>query len=248
MDLPLYGRVILRHKMLMVAGIVVAVLLAFLSMAKHVSFHGGSIHVTYRKAELWQNSETLLLTQAGFPEGRSIFPPSRGFADPGRFTYLADLYSQLASGDAVRRLIAKSGPIDGTVQAATVLTSTGQSSPLISIFGKSSTEAKATALTERATDAFIRYVGEQQNQADIPTSQRVQISVVESADSPLLIEPRSKTLPIVVFLATLVCFLALTFILDNRRSAPTVRPVLDEAVPANPRYVATDLPERSASA
>jgi hypothetical protein len=247
MDLALFGRVLWRFKWLVLFGAVLAGVLAVLAVA-HVSFKGGTPRFTYRTSELWQNNTTVLLTQSGFPEGRSTLPAGSAFADPGRFTYLADLYSQLASGDAVRALIARTGPVDGSVAAATVLTSTGQSSPLVSIFGKSTTARKATALTLRATDALIRYVDQRQGLAGIPLRQRVELTPVRGADSPLLIKPRSNTLPIVVFLGTLICFIALAFILENRRPArrrgATVEPLQRDGVA--PHGAADDFSERSA--
>jgi len=172
------------------------------------------------------------------------------FADPGRFVYLADLYSQLASSDAVRAVIRKKGPIDGTVQAATVLTETGSSSPLIAIYGKAASKALATALTLRATSALISYIDKRQESAGIVPTQRIELKVVREPDSPVLLQPRGKTLPIVVFLAVLVCVFALIFILENRSRdafAPRVEALPREAASTQSRFAPGDRIERSGS-
>ena len=50
-------------------------------------------------------------------------------------------------------------------------------------------------LAHRAARAFISWVTEQQNQALIPASQRVQFRLVNDAKLPTLVTPRKKTLP-----------------------------------------------------
>lgn len=224
--------------MVVVIGVILAMLFAFLAVAR-VDWREGS--VSYRSHELWQNSAQLLLTQPGFPEGRSVFPStaqstgSPTYADPGRFVSLADLYAQIATSDAVRRKMLAEGPIDGTVQAAAQLSASGNPTPIVNIFGKSDTPAKATALARRATNALLAYLETQQAVASIPESQRVDIQVLKVSDSPILVEPRKKTLPVIVFLAVLTITVAFAFMLENgsRRNAPALEPV-DEAIRPTP--------------
>ena len=74
MDLSLYGRVIWRFRWLVALGLILAIALSVLSIAK-VSSHG----LSYRKHEIWQSSSTVLLTQHGFHLGARRRP-----SEPGR--------------------------------------------------------------------------------------------------------------------------------------------------------------------
>ena len=49
----------------------------------------------------------------------------------------------------------------------------------------------------------MKFVANQQTDAAIPVAQRVQIQVLKSSSLPVVIKPRGKTLPIMVFFAVL---------------------------------------------
>src|SRR5688572_23115542 len=98
-----------------------------------IEFRDGSPVVTYREPPLWVSHSTVLLTQPGFPVGRSVFtetpPPDDQpvgpeqdprdpdrvgvpqFANPDRFTELTGLYARLARSDQVQRLLFREGEI-----------------------------------------------------------------------------------------------------------------------------------------
>ena len=77
MDLKLHLGVLWRFKFLIAAGLVLAVVLAVLSVMR-VSFQGTTPTLTWRGVEIWTSNETLLVTQSGFPIGQS---------EPGPFTH-----------------------------------------------------------------------------------------------------------------------------------------------------------------
>jgi len=225
MDLRLFGSVLWRHKLIVCLGLIVACCFATLAYAK-VSWADGSVKVEYRDPEVWQSSSSLLLTQRGFPEGRSIFPsteePDPGetaeipqYADPGRFSGLADLYAQIVVSDAVEQIMLRAGPLPGPIAAGTVPSTAGGPTPIIRIFGSAPTAAEAVNLTQRATASFLTFLRSQQGRAAIPPQQRVDVETLRAATPPILLEPRKKTLPIVVFLAVLVITIAFVFVLDN---------------------------------
>lgn len=239
MNLPLYGRVFWRFRVLVLLGLLLATVLGLLVTAKPV-LREGRPSLVYRQAEVWGNVATLIVTQTGAPEFRSVFPaapvPEPGgtprtypFADPNRFAGLTAVYAQLATSDDVDALIRRSGPIRGKVKAAPITSTVGSVTPLIALAGEADSPREATSLTRRATSAFIRYVDERQRAAGIPPRQRVVIQIVRRIDKPQLIEPRSMTLPIMVFLAVLTATMALAFLLENvRRRAPAVHPLSED--------------------
>ena len=208
----------------MIVGVVLSLFLAILSFVR-ISPSG----VGYRSPALWSNQATLVLTQAGAPELRSVLPPAAGgynspLADTGRFAGLIDVYAAMATSDPVMRVLERQGLVDEAdmqngeppiTAAAVVSTVGGGSTPMMTISASSDSGRKATDLTRAATGAFVRYVRDRQAAAKIPINDRIQLRVVQSAEEPTLVKPRSKALPILVLLGGLIATLAVVFTRDN---------------------------------
>jgi hypothetical protein len=224
MDLGLLSRVLWRHKIIVSIGLTAAIVLSFLSFAKVSFAHGFQVH--HRQSEQWQSTATLLVTEPGFPFGRTISPDGR---DPSRFSAYATLYARLATSDAVKKLMQKEGPFDPSTEfigAAPVLSLDANTNsaplPLVSIWTIGATAERSYALTRHLTKAFIDYLKIEQDRNHIPQSQRVAVSVSVDGSEPLLVKKRSKTLPIVVFLTVWIATCGLAFIRENlqRRHRP----------------------------
>ena len=99
--------------------------------------------------------------------------------------------------------------------------------PVISLFGSAKSPSDALETTRLGTQAFIDFLERNQREAEIPDSQRVHVEVLSRARKAIVIEPRKKTLPIVVFLTVMTGTVGLVFVLENLRSR--VRPVADAA-------------------
>ena len=225
MDILLYAKVLWRFRALVAAGVLLAFALAVLAMAKP-TLDGGKPGLAYRTAETWQASTTLFITQTGFPWGRTVFPPAQEgkaypYGDEGRLANLASLYSEFASSDAVQRIVARRVKGAASISAGPVTSPTGTATPLMNIFGRATTAERALEVTRIGTQAFREFLDQQQDGAGIPTNQRVKVNVLKGASSPLVVEPRKKTLPLVVFMAVLSATIALAFLLENAR--PQVR-------------------------
>lgn len=240
MNLRLFVRVLRRFKVLVVAGLLGATVLSTLTLAQ-VKFDGVTPRFEYRSEEHWQSRATLFVTQAGFPWGRSVLdevipvsPEGNGgyvprYSDVNRLQTLAQLYAQLAMGDAVRALVHRNGPLDGTYDAAPVNSRDGSTFlPLIWISGFSSTPAGAKATARRVTEAFVVYLRRTQQINKIPAEKRVDIQVVEKPRKAVLLEGRRLARPIFLFVLLMSAVLTLAFILDNLRPpmpTPAVEPV-----------------------
>lgn len=236
MDLALYGRVLWRFRTLVAIGVILAASLAFLSVVR-VTSHG----VSYRKPMVWQSQALLLLTQTGFPYGRTVIPPAGTPAPvPGNSTppqsvnpsTLTDLYSAFANSDDVKRLMRDKGApktwsITGTPAVPTIQ---GADLPVISLAGRANSASEAVSAVNYGRRALVEYVQLQQQAAKIPTDQRINLQIVQQATKPVVVEPRKKTLAVIVFGALLVATVGLAFILENLR--PRVRPV----APAAPAF------------
>lgn len=243
MDLELYFRVLWRFRLLTIVGLLIALLLAFMSIVR-VDTSGGSFGLQYREHEQWASRATVLVTEKEFPLGRSVFEEviqpttterpktyAPQFAPPSRFTELANIYAELAMSDPVRQLVLRDGPMRGAIQAVALKATNGSDAPLplLSIGGISTTPEQAMQLARRGTAALIEYIEEEQRANGIPQEQRVVLSVVNepALRRTELLSGRSLTMPIVVFMVALFATFGLVFILENLR--PRVRPAPVEA-------------------
>lgn len=246
MDLGLFMRVFWRFRVLIGVGIVLAILAAFMSTYKI----GGKPFLKHRQAETWGATATLFITQPGFPWGRSDLPttnsqasptgPAAGastnpYGDPARFTDLAVLYSQLANSDAVQTLMKRSGVGNAVIAAQPGFDRiSGDVLPLVELTATAQTKGEALVAANRATTAFGEFLRQRQIAAGIPGRQRVLASVINRAEKPQLVNGRSKTKPVVIFLGVLFAFFGLAAVLEN------LRPQLHE-VRAEPRQAASKL-------
>jgi hypothetical protein len=236
LDLALYTSLLDRHRRLVIVGVVASLALAVLSFVR-VSPSG----IGYRSSERWVNEATLVVTQAGFNEGRS----GGGAAVDTtlqRFSTLVNVYAALVESDQVVNLLVKRGLVDRAdvsngeipVVATPVVSDNGASTPLMTITGSASTAAKATALTVGATRAFIDTLERRQRAAGIPASQRTLVQPVRRFGEPTLVAPRSKSLPIIAFLAGLSATFGAVIIRDGRLRRQAEEAELAESVPLVP--------------
>ena len=239
MDLQLYVRVLWRFRLLVLVGLTLALTLAFFSYVR-LQLDGISPSFAYRESQVWQSEGTLLVTQRGFPWGRSVDEYVRAgssedaplvprFADPSRFSNLAILYSQLATSDAVEAIALRDGPLPGTLGASALLNTEDAPLPLIKITGVATSSEGAVSTARRGIDAFQEFLRTEQARNNIPSPERVAIEVVQEPEGALLVEPRRKTRAIVIFIAVMVAVVGLAFILENMRPLhPRVRAVSSE--------------------
>lgn len=241
---------------MVIVGVLLTVALAVFSYVR-VSPSG----ISYRSPEIWSNQATLMLTQEGAPELRSVIPALPGgdspsLADTGRFASLVDVYARLATSDAVVNELERRGLLTGKevalpITAAAVPSAVGISTPLMTITATSLTGPKATKLTLAATRAFLDVVHARQLAARVPETDRIQVRVVNSSEAPKLVDPRSKAMPILVLLGGLIATVAVAFARDNlarRERAPELTTVGSRGEPdssieaTNARPVPTPVP------
>jgi hypothetical protein len=241
MDLAIYTRVLWRFRYLVFAGALLGIVLALLSFYK-IDFGGGKPTFTHRQSEIWQSESVLFLTQPGFAAGRTVLPyvvkdvagektavPS--IQQPSEFTDLSPLYARLANSDAVKRLVLRDGKLPGKYSAIPAADTTYSDTiplPMLEIFGTATSSDGAKTVARRATTGFLTYLRKLQIDAGIPDRQRVDIEILNAPSNATVIQPRKKTLPIVVFMAVLFAVMALAFVLENAR--PGIRVVGSERV------------------
>jgi hypothetical protein len=218
-DLQLYFRVIWRFRFLVLAGLVLAILLSFFSFYG-VTMNGATPKVHHRQSQTWRSSETLLITTQGGAFFRLGSPASAGILGG-----IALNYAEIASSDAVKAIIRKGGPLQGTMTADPGVDQITHRIPLpfVTISGLATDPKTAVAIASRGSEAFREYVKERQASESVPDAQRINLQVLNAARNAEVVQARRKTVPVVVFLTTLIATLGLIFILENLR--PRVAPV-----------------------
>ena len=229
--------------MLVLAGFALALCLSLLAMMR-ISFDGGLPKFTYRELEQWDSTSSLFVTSHKFPWGSVLPPQSQSLTttttgaepgdeatapagvDPAHLTSLAGLYARLAVSDQVLRIIYSDGVIPGVLAAEPLAAgkdNSGAALPMIGLSAISSSEGSAHELARRHVNAFIQFIEERQNEAEIASTERVVVEIVQQPARPVLVEPRKKTRSVIVFLAVMTAVIGLAFVLENLR--PRVRSI-----------------------
>ena len=240
MDLNLHFRVLWRFRLIVAVGFVLAITVAFASIAKV----GADGSISYRQQPTWQGTTRLFVTQKGFPWCRTVLPgestsgPSTStssglqFADPTRLAGLALTYAALINGDLIQRQIRKRFP-PKTVLGAAAVTDTATNSPLalVDVTSVAHSSAQARRVSQEGASLFRSYIADQQASAGIPLKERVLLQVVSTKAE--VIAGRKKTLAIVAFLAVLIATIALAFVLENQRPRIQAVAPVTAAAPAD---------------
>src|SRR4051794_18979849 len=216
MDLIRHFDVLKRGRSVIAIGLLVAIAVAVLA-----TFRVSSAGLGFRKPETWQQSTKLLLTQPGFPWGRSVLPGTASaeeqsaavgdgkeklqFADPSRLAYLAWIYSHFLMGDEVRTML-KDKPEGMDIQAGPLSAGGSMSAaslPIIGLTTTATTAREARHLNDEVHLALEDYLTKQQRDSRTPVTDRVVISTVDRP-LPARLKGHSINLGIMAFLLIMV--------------------------------------------
>lgn len=234
MNIWLHTRVLRRHWVILGMGFVVALVLAAMT-AFTVSV--SPLKVSWKVKPLYGVRSVLMVTQPGFPQGQAAIAPTNGgaattqaptYADPGRYDYLAGLYAQLATGDAVlKRVLGKGGFRDKllylgdgrtvgeyTAQQISAANQNG-TLPFVQINATSESPAGALRIATRATDALVDYVRGQQSRFGITGKKRVELSRVEAPTDVEIVKGRGLVRPLAVLALCLLGAVGLAYLREN---------------------------------
>jgi hypothetical protein len=163
------------------------------------------------------------VTQEGFPEGRVILPetPAPGtvpttpapqsdssgqkleFADPLRFSFLAQLYAQLAVSDRVLDEV-PGNPDRDKIEAISVEGPAATQLPVIQLTTTAGSAAQAKELNTNLVKALQSVLASDQERAGIRSDQRTRVELLSAPAAPLKTAGRTHTGSI---LALLLCLL-----------------------------------------
>ena len=218
-------RVLWRFRLLVGVGLCVAIALALLSYTRiEIS---GAPKISYRDSEGWESEATFFVNSRRSPIGSTA---SDG-TDDGRLRELTALYLEIARSDAVYKLMLSQGPIHGQLQPMPVFIdgdSNLGSLPMITLAAVAAHPDDARALATRYVNAFRSYILRQQEADATPPESRVQLDLVRKPTKAVLVQPRKRTRPIIVFMTTLIAVIGLAFVLENMR--PRMRTISSETI------------------
>jgi hypothetical protein len=220
-DLQIFLRVVWRFRLFVALGVLLATTLALFSFVR-IDLSDGTPSVSYRGSELWESNARLLVTPPGFKWGATT-PGIDGGEIEGRLPTLTALYSSFVTSDQVRAIMLREGgPIRGVIYASPLPANPNGDGtlPIVNITADSFTVLESIKIANRAAEALRTYVTDQQEAAGIPQRQRIELRPMNSGFAPRLIAPRSKTMPIVIFLAVMFATMSLVFVLENLRPRP----------------------------
>lgn len=234
MDITQHLRVIRRWHRVLVAGALLGAVLAGLFLFK-VSPSG----VEFRRPEKWESTSTLFVTQRGFPWGRTTLPGTDGtdttpatgaaaakapaqagqagtsFANPQRLSLLAIIYSFISQSNAIDG-VGTPLPPGGEVTAQELSNQSSGSLPLFKLTASAQTAPAADRLNVERTRALIKYLGDQQDANQVPSGQRVQVSVLNRPFASRVASHGAMLGAAILFLA-LAAGLAACYLLESLR-------------------------------
>jgi capsular polysaccharide biosynthesis protein len=236
MDLHRHIRLLWRSKLLIAAGAIVGILLGVLASYK---ISGSGLEL--RKTPIYTAQTKLMVTQNGFPWGRTTLPgtatstvPNSGkeagdssassdssvnFADPGRLSTLAWMYSHFLMGDQVKAMI-KNPPADMTIDAAPITAGGNLSAGALPLIGLTITTADPKAaqrLTREVPQALEEYLTKEQNASKTPAGDRVEITTVNRSPFAMAGKSKAMMMSLVIFMMGVAAAVALAYILENLR-------------------------------
>jgi hypothetical protein len=229
MNLARHAAVLWRFRRITAVGLLLGVFLAVLA-----SYQITTSGLVPRAPPTYTSQSQLLVTQAGFPEGRVVLPPAPAigsttedakidpnrleFADPGRFMALADLYTKLIVSDEVRTRLPHPVADSQIVASPLPAVSGAPILPIIQLDTLAGSPAAAQKLNEDLATALRGLLEERQEKNDISRAQSVQIATLREPSPGTLAAAPSKMASILAFLLCLIGTIAVTHLLENIRN------------------------------
>lgn len=252
MNLTTIMRVIGRHKLLFITGLLVAALASFAT-----AFRVETGSLTPRIAAVYRAPTQLLVS-----DPTSVFSTKNapqeiidGQTQPSArdLTSSTVVYAYLVTSGAilegVEKKIGKLGKNESlsaqqrtTQPTATTNTGTYRL-PILEIDGEATSPARAEEISRTAASVFQDFVAAQQDAAGVPAATRVQLQTIAEKDAEP-VDGTNPALPIVaVGIGVLLAFLALIFAVDNARAARYApRAPVSPSSPSRSGYPSANVP------
>jgi hypothetical protein len=234
-DITQHLAVLSRWRKVILASIFLGVIVAALFMIKVPPKDG---KLDWRRPEKWQSTSRILVTQSGFPWGRTTLPggtaatpdlntPLSGkkveadpstpdYADPSRLSLLAIIYSFISQSNTIGDISAKQLPPGGTVTALPLNNNQAGALPIIELTTTGYSKAAASALNQERSRALADYLARQQQANDVPDGQRVKLAVLNKPEAKM-ISSHGMALGFALIFLALAAGIAASYVLESLR-------------------------------
>ena len=226
-----YVRALRRFWWLLVVGVGIAAIAAVLSVYRVDLSVPPSLE---KSAEItYTSSARLLVTSEESPYFRTRVTQEVEGADgtvqefttsPDITTLIsaANLYPILISSDEVEQLRDEmAGPLPGAITTRAIYEVNSPSRfelsqvPVIEVFGHADSPAAAVAITQATVDAFLAYIDEWQDRANLRGQERIVLEEIQKPEGVIASGGTSLSFPFMLFLIIAAAFLALAILLDR---------------------------------
>jgi len=198
----------------------------------------GRLLVTDNDQPHLRSAVTSLQAVATDAEGTPQLLPVTSAPDTATLVQAANLYPSFIESDPVAAIREDMfGPNDGVLKAQALHAVTSPSRfapsrvPVVQLIGVADTPTKAINLVKQTNTAFIRWLQQSQQEADIAVKQRITIVELQVPKAAAAFGGASPTLPVLVFGVVLMAFVAFALLLDRvfPRSREEVAVAIDTA-------------------
>ena len=232
-DITQHLAVLGRWRKVILASLFLGVILAALFTIKVPPKDG---KIDWRRPEKWQSTSRILVTQSGFPWGRTTLPGGGGssdltdpitgkktqsdpnapdYADPSRLSLLAIIYSFISQSNAIGG-IGKTLPPGGAVAATPLNNNQAGALPIIELATTGFSKSAATALNIERAAALSSYLARQQDANDVPAGQRVKLAVLNKPEAKM-VSSHGMALGLALIFLAVSAGIAASYVLESLR-------------------------------
>jgi hypothetical protein len=233
-DITQHLAVLTRWRKVILASLFLGVILAALFTIKVPPKDG---KIDWRRPEKWQSTSRILVTQSGFPWGRTVLADGSGaadlnapldgkkvesnpskpdYADPSRLSLLAIIYAFISQSNTISEIGGKRLPPGGSVAALPLNNQQAGALPIIELTTTGYSKAAASALNTERSKALADYLARQQDANDVPSGQRVKIAVLNKP-AATMVSSHGMPLGVALVFLALAGGVAVCYVLESLR-------------------------------
>lgn len=205
MDLRMALRVLIKHRWIMLIGLIAGVALAVLSLYA-VKVQDRRLEFTRRSTAVYTATVPVLVDLPGFGLGRTDVPMDKPARMAPTFAYL------VTSQDVLERVIKEIGPIpkEDKVTAVEV-----EDSPLFQVVVEGNDPKRVSIEAMAFAKAVTAYVVDRQEASGVTEGSRLVLSPLGNAAPPVEVQSRDVEIAAILLLLPIMTAGGIAFVLEN---------------------------------